>query len=271
MVKTCSFFLKGTCKKGNNCKFKHEFPVVYNSKSSQSSKNFRESIKRKGNKRRHPKNTESFKPSFKPPDMRIISTIANHDKYPRKFSNNDIIIVNGLFGKESDMNIRDKLLQETDNASKNNIDLFKLWHGDTHYIADDKLGWKKNCPTFNMVVKKLSDYFNVDVKATRFNVYKDSSQWKPFHHDAAAIKKDKAASQNITIAVSFGLEREVAFEHSKTKTVLSIPLPNGSIYVFNKDVNINWKHGIRQIPEPIINEERISIILWGWVKMNESN
>ena len=34
--------------------------------------------------------------------------------------------------------------------------------------------------------------------------------------------------------------------------------------------NIDWKHGILQMPNPIINESRVSIIIWGWVKMNES-
>ena len=106
------------------------------------------------------------------------------------------------------------------------------------------------------------------MKATRFNLYEDSSQWKPFHHDAAAVKPDKAKTQNITIGISFGLEREAAFEHAKTKTVVSLPLPNGSIYVFNKDVNIEWKHGILQMkPENMVDEGRISIIAWGWVDM----
>ena len=72
------------------------------------------------------------------------------------------------------------------------IQLFKLWHGDTHIIADDKKGWKEKCPTFNMIIDKIKDFFNMDIQATRFNWYKDSEQWKPFHHDAAAIKPDKA-------------------------------------------------------------------------------
>ena len=32
----------------------------------------------------------------------------------------------------------------------------------------------------------------MDIKATRFNWYKDNQQWKPYHHDAAAVKPDKA-------------------------------------------------------------------------------
>jgi len=41
-----------------------------------------------------------------------------------------------------------------------------------------------------------------------------------------------------------------------------IILPNGSIYTFGKQVNVDWKHGILQ--ELTLKEGgRISIILWG--------
>ena len=41
--------------------------------------------------------------------------------------------------------------------------------------------------------------------------------------------------------------------------------PNGTIYTFGRDVNILWRHGIRQLPpEMQHNEGRISIICWGW-------
>ena len=60
-------------------------------------------------------------------------------------------------------------------------------HGDAHVMADDKSRLKKNCPTFRKVVKMMADYFKMDVKETRFNWYRDSTEWKPFHHDAAAI------------------------------------------------------------------------------------
>ena len=42
-----------------------------------------------------------------------------------------------------------------------------------------------------MVLDKLADYFKMDIKATRFNWYRDSNDWKPFHHDAAALDKQK--------------------------------------------------------------------------------
>ena len=58
-------------------------------------------------------------------------------------------------------------------------------------IANDRTDWKKHCPTFNMVLDKLADYFKMDIKATRFNWYRDSNDWKPFHHDAAAVDEHK--------------------------------------------------------------------------------
>ena len=84
-------------------------------------------------------------------------------------------------------------------------------------------------------------------QATRFNWYRNTSEWKPFHHDAAAMKPDKARTQNFTVAVSFGCERDAAFEHAETKTVVAMPQPNGTIYTFGRDVNIIWRHGILQV------------------------
>ena len=39
-----------------------------------------------------------------------------------------------------------------------------------------------------MILDKLRDYFGMHIEATRLNWYRDSNEWKPFHHDAAAIK-----------------------------------------------------------------------------------
>ena len=49
-----------------------------------------------------------------------------------------------------------------------------------------------------------------------------------------------------------------------------MPLGDGSIRVFNRDVNVEWRHGILQMdPNNIIREGRISIIVWGWVEMDD--
>ena len=214
-------------------------------------------------KKKRYKNTENFNPSHKPSDMRIIIGDPNKKTFDREMQSRDITLVNGLFCESDDLSIYNRLLEEVNKCDKDKK-LWKMWHGDSHFIVDDKLNWKEDCPTFGKIIKKIEDYFQMNIQATRFNWYKNSSHWKPFHHDAAAIKPHIAAKQNFTVGISFGAERDAAFENAKNKTVLSIPLPNGSIYCFAKDVNIMWKHGILQTPPDKKNDRgRISIIAWG--------
>ncbi|KAJ9447420.1 hypothetical protein DIPPA_04264 [Diplonema papillatum] len=220
---------------------------------------------------RKAKNTENFDPDHRPTDMRVIfdsAALNEGGAYSRPYLSNEVIVNRDLFGTPKDAGIFDKLLKEISESDVKASDLWKLWHGDSHLIADDARNWKAKCPTFTGIIDRISRYFNMDVKATRFNYYRDSSEWKPYHHDAAAVKPERAKTQNFTVAISFGAEREASFEHAKTKTTVSVPLPNGSVYVFSCDVNIDWKHGILQVPpEQQHSEGRISIIAWGWVDM----
>lgn len=222
------------------------------------------------NRNRKPRNTENFEPSHAPPDMRILVAKTGLEVYNREHTTRDVVMVKDLFCDEDNLDIYHNLRKEIKESGLEDKDLWKSWHGDTHWIADDKKNWKSVCPTFNNVLEKIEKYFSMDIKATRLNLYSDSSEWKPFHHDAAAVKPDKAKTQNLTVAVSFGEERDAAFEHAKSKTVISLPQSNGCIYTFGKDVNIIWKHGILQVPpEKQSNKGRISIIAWGWHEQPE--
>lgn len=211
------------------------------------------------------KNTESFEPQHKAADMRVLVGDGSLTNYPRDVYSRDLVIIPNFTNID---NVYQKLVNEMKDSEVNQDDLWKLWHGDTHLIADDHLKWKSKCPTFSTVIEKIRRYFSMDIKATRFNLYRDSNDWKPFHHDAAAVKPDKAKTQNFTIGISFGLERSVSFEHAKTKQIIDIPLENDTLYAFSKDINIEWRHGIPQIPpEKYKNEGRISIIAWGKINM----
>eukprot|EP00096_Caligus_rogercresseyi_P004466 TRINITY_DN1873_c1_g1_i1.p1 TRINITY_DN1873_c1_g1~~TRINITY_DN1873_c1_g1_i1.p1 ORF type:complete len:363 (+),score=88.25 TRINITY_DN1873_c1_g1_i1:114-1202(+) len=225
------------------------------------------------------KNTESFEPSYSPPDMRILLAPAGGKEYNREYSTRDVVQVGHLFSAPEELDIYDRLLKEIEDTKLNPDDLWQSWHGDSHLIADDNQPWKEKCPTFSLVIDRIANYFQMDVKATRFNWYRDASEWKPYHHDAAAIKPKIAKKQNFTAGVSFGAERDAAFQHSETRTVISLPQPNGTVYTFGKDVNIMWRHGIPQrSPKEDAsaddengsnNEGRISIILWGWINQVE--
>lgn len=269
MVDICKFYMQGNCSKGKSCNFIHNKNLCkdeyFNGKCVRRRCPYKHTNKRNKRKKR---NTESFKPSHKPMDMKLVIENGTGKNYNRVPISNEVIFINNLFCDVDDKLIYNNLLDEIKNSGVKSEELWKLWHGDTHMIADDHTPWKEKCPTFNMVINRIRDYFKMDIKATRFNWYRNSDEWKPYHHDAAAIKPDKAKKQNFTVAVSFGSEREASFEHAKTRTKISIALPNGSTYIFCKDVNIEWRHGILQVPpEKRHDEGRISIIAWGKVNM----
>uniref|UniRef100_A0AAV1V3K0 C3H1-type domain-containing protein n=1 Tax=Peronospora matthiolae TaxID=2874970 RepID=A0AAV1V3K0_9STRA len=235
----------------------------------QDKENDTKSKKKKKRDKRQPskKNTESFEPMTKPVDLRITFDLGSKDtQFSTPLTSRDVVLVPNLFSDYRKGELYTKLLHELDHCGIPREQLLKMWHGNdkidgTHLIVDDRSSWKAKCPTFDLVTDRLKKFFNLDIKATRFNWYKDTSQWKPFHFDAAAVKPHLAGVQNFTVGISFGATRDAAFEHAKTKTVVSVPQPDGCVYAFSKDTNVIWRHGILQ-DVPVREEGRISVIAW---------
>jgi hypothetical protein len=277
--KICKHFVNGSCKKGPQCEFNHIDNICSNyffgecKQGDSCGKSHQYKLKNKENKNKKnkpkliKKNTESFDPFTESGDMRIMIGDQTKSVYNHEIKTRDVVLINNLFGTNDSMDIYNKLLGEIKATGTEEKGLWKLWHGDTHHIADDHVQWKSKCPTFTMIINKIKDYFQMDIKATRLNWYKDSTEFKPYHHDAAAVDPDKASKQNFTVGVSFGATRTASFQHAKTRTVIDFPLINGMTYCFSKDTNIEWRHGIPQSTEANQNLGRISIIAWGWADM----
>ena len=256
------FWKHGSCKFGDDCKWPH-VNTSHNHPNPEHHHRNNNNHNHKQYRHRRPKNTETFEPLDKPVDMRIVCDVSP-DKLTIPLTTRDVLLAPNLFSDFEPGQLYNQLMQEIASCGVPQKDLLKLWHGDTHLIADDHTPWKKHAPTFAMVVERLRNFFNMDIKATRFNWYKDTSQWKPMHHDSAAVNPDKARTQNFTVAVSFGATRDVAFEEVKSKSVISMPQPDGWTYCFCRDTNILWKHGILKEKETR-DEGRISVICWGWL------
>jgi len=280
----CFYYWKNdSCKFGTECNKSHDFK--YNDKNTDKHNTTNDKKHNTTNDKKHNttnnkndkndkykkrvKNTECFEPMDKDlVDLRIVCDTGKNT-CSLSINSRDLVLAPNVFSDFPEFELYKRLLEEINNCGIPENELFKMWHGNdkiegTHLIVDDRLYWKEKCPTFGLVLDRISTYFKMDIKSTRFNYYKDTSQWKPFHHDAAAINPQKAKNQNFTVAISFGATRDAALEHAKTKTVISSPQPDGCIYAFSKDTNVIWRHGILQ-ESKIQNEGRISIIAWGWV------
>lgn len=138
------------------------------------------------------------------------------------------------------------------------------WHEGCHLLVKHP----EKSPSFQKIIDHC-EYFNIDPKtiAVRYNFYKDDVDWKSAHHDSAAFNKERAKRQNITVGLSLGRTRELAFKHARNGTLVYLPMPNGTLYSFGKAVNIRFLHAINAIPPyEQTNEGRISIIVWGFAK-----
>lgn len=267
------YWRNGECRNGDNCTRSHNQRLKINNNTNLNNRNVKETKgkpkrnKDKYNKNKRVKNTVCFEPMITPVDMRIVYDLSCDSKFNLNLTSRDLLLVPNLFNDYQNGELYNKLVNEIETCGIPEEQLLKMWHGNdkiegTHLIANDRSNWKDLCPTFNFVIEKIKNYFDMNVQATRLNWYKDTSQWKPFHHDAAAVKSDKAKLQNFTVAVSFGATREAAFEHATTKTVVSMPQQDGCIYAFSNSTNVIWRHGILQ-DNPIRDTGRISIICWG--------
>jgi hypothetical protein len=144
------------------------------------------------------RNTESFDPqsTLVRPDVRVVVGNPTQPKYNKPLKHDDVVVVPELFGNEDDWTLYYQLIDELttvqqeqnqrqaepsksndgNNNTNNNSTDFISWHEGSHLICKSP----QESKTFQMIVQKLCDYFNIDIQSagTRFNWYKDSQDWK---------------------------------------------------------------------------------------------
>ena len=207
------------------------------------------------------RNSDSFDPksTYVRPDMRVLHELDTR-RYPRPLRHDDVVVVPNFAAPEH----YETLLREMADLQSRGEDgtEYISWHEGCHLLIKEP----EKSATFRALVSRVCDYFDIDPAtcAVRFNCYKDDVDWKSAHHDSAAFNKARARRQNITVGLSLGRTRELAFKHAKHGTLVYMPMPSGSLYSFGKAVNIRFLHAINAIPpEEQTGEGRISIIVWG--------
>eukprot|EP00009_Paramoeba_aestuarina_P008459 CAMPEP_0201518504 /NCGR_PEP_ID=MMETSP0161_2-20130828/9339_1 /ASSEMBLY_ACC=CAM_ASM_000251 /TAXON_ID=180227 /ORGANISM="Neoparamoeba aestuarina, Strain SoJaBio B1-5/56/2" /LENGTH=245 /DNA_ID=CAMNT_0047916301 /DNA_START=141 /DNA_END=874 /DNA_ORIENTATION=- len=127
-------------------------------------------------------------------------------------------------------------------------------------------------PTFSLILEKVSDYFSVDIYATRMNFYRDGSDWKPFHHDSHAYGGPNNQKEDFTVGISLGDTRKLEFLHVQSQASFGFPQNNGDVFAFTSLTNKLFQHGVPKHPNPSAAGPRISIIAWGRRReLNERN
>lgn len=122
---------------------------------------------------------------------------------------------------------------------------------------------------FQAIVEMVCEYFDTEMFACRLNYYGSGEHWKPFHYDSHAYG-GKGQKEDITIGVSLGGTRALAFLHEPSKKQFSFPQLNGDVFAFTSEVNSRFQHGVPRGPKDC--GERFSIIVWGKRRsVNERN
>ena len=142
---------------------------------------------------------------------------------------------------QDDLSLYQQLVAEIQAIGRDN--LLVEWHGDTHLIANDKIGGsgRTKCQHLSILWIVCNNIL-IWTSNTRFNWYRDSKDWKPYHR--RTLLKAHLHKHKIALLRLVWDKKGVRFSTCYDWTVVSCPQPNGCAYAFGRDVNLEWRHGV---------------------------
>lgn len=120
-------------------------------------------------------------------------------------------------------------------------------------------------PALRETIEKLETAFGIKASATRLNLYRSKTDYKPFHADRG---RDEDGTPQVTVGLSLGATRELCFAHWQTGLTTSFPQRNGDVFAFTPELNKVFLHGVPKIRAQQSSTDaddgpRMSLILWG--------
>ncbi|CAE8662717.1 unnamed protein product, partial [Polarella glacialis] len=91
------------------------------------------------------------------------------------------------------------------------------------------------------------------------NLYRQGDDMKSMHHDNY---QDRTPRPTVTIGISLGQARELAFQNASTNREHLVPQENGDVFAFDEPFNNLFKHGVPAARPGTAPGKRISVILW---------
>lgn len=112
---------------------------------------------------------------------------------------------------------------------------------------------------FTKLVTQVLELFDLTLVDCWANLYRHGDDMKSWHHDNY---QDRTPRPIVTIGVSLGQARELAFQNALTGAEYRVLQENGDIFAFDEPFNNVFKHSVPAARSSASQGRRISVILW---------
>merc|ERR1740138_1953206 len=113
----------------------------------------------------------------------------------------------------------------------------------------------KDSLAFRGMVARLLNTFGVYMVDCWVNLYRGGHDEKAFHFDNYF---DRSPLPTLTLGLSLGQTRDLAFRHEATGQIIRVPQRNGDIFAFDEPFNLHFKHGVPPMSRSQAPGHRIS-------------
>lgn len=113
------------------------------------------------------------------------------------------------------------------------------------------------CEIFTSIVVRLLSAFNLTLVDCWVNVFRHGGDSKNWHHDNY---QDRSPRPCVTIGLSLGGERELAFQEASNGRVVKVRQRNGDVFAFDGEFNSHFRHSVPPCRKN--SKLRVSVIIW---------
>eukprot|EP00401_Gymnodinium_catenatum_P040764 CAMPEP_0117539354 /NCGR_PEP_ID=MMETSP0784-20121206/42942_1 /TAXON_ID=39447 /ORGANISM="" /LENGTH=412 /DNA_ID=CAMNT_0005335979 /DNA_START=87 /DNA_END=1323 /DNA_ORIENTATION=+ len=117
----------------------------------------------------------------------------------------------------------------------------------------------KDSVAFRGLVARLLETFRMKLIDCWVNVYQGTGDTKAMHYDNYY---DRRPRPTVTLGLSLGETRDLAFRHGPTGQVIRVAQKNGDIFAFDEPFNKYFMHGVPPAQRARDGGVRLSVIVW---------
>eukprot|EP00927_Polykrikos_kofoidii_P087224 TRINITY_DN9994_c0_g1_i1.p1 TRINITY_DN9994_c0_g1~~TRINITY_DN9994_c0_g1_i1.p1 ORF type:complete len:312 (-),score=42.83 TRINITY_DN9994_c0_g1_i1:419-1354(-) len=140
------------------------------------------------------------------------------------------------------------------------------WHRSGKHLVVYGEALRHSMP-FKSLLEHVLRAFNVTLVDCWVNVYRGKNDAKNWHYDNYW---DRSPTPTVTLGVSLGDARDIAFRHVESGKIINVKSENGDVVAFDQQFNSRFMHGIPLPHEPANSKPsagessglRLSVIVW---------